>query len=232
MKKHELFLGLLFIFAAVLIILNQFGFFIGISVFDLVATAVLVLIIFKSTMHRNFFGILFPLAFICILYSDELGINSFTPWPALFTALMLSIGLSILFKPYHNWGGYQDHWHNSFSSNVVNDTDDNVVNCATSFGECIKYVNTDNFQKANLSCSFGEMKVYFDNAQIPSGAADIYLDVSFGSAKLFIPRSWKVICKTNVFLGEMNKNDNLGTGVPVVTIHGNVSFGEAKIIYV
>ena len=67
---------------------------------------------------------------------------------------------------------------NSFSSNVVNEQDGKSIDCTTSFGECIKYVNTENFERANIKCSFGDVKVYFDNAKIPSGRADIYLDVS------------------------------------------------------
>ncbi|HWT73901.1 MAG TPA: hypothetical protein VN258_04160 [Mobilitalea sp.] len=232
MKKKEIFWGLLFIFAAVLIILNQFGFLTGISIFDIVATVILAGIIIMSVIHINFWGILFPLAFLCIIFADQWNITEFTPWPALLTALLLSIGFSILFQKPH-CRIYHSHHHKSFGSNVINVTDDNVVNCSVSFGECIKYVNSDNLVKANISCSFGEAKVYFDNVKIPSGKADIYLNVSFGEAVLFIPKSWKIINGMHVFLGDMdNNNNNLSEGSPVVTIHGSVSFGDAKIIYV
>lgn len=233
MKRHDIFIGLLFILAAALIVLNQLGFLIGISIFDLAITAVLVIIIFKSLVYRSFFGVLFPLALIGIIYADELDITRFTPWPILVTALFLSIGLSILFGKHHhhNWG-YNNHDHNSFTGKVVNESDENVINCSTSFGESIRYVNSADFQRANISCSFGEMKVYFDNAQIPSGKAEIHLDVSFGHAVLFIPRRWKVICKANVFLGDMNRDGNPAEDAPTVTVYGNVSFGEAKIVYV
>lgn len=235
MKNRNIFWGLLFILAAALIILNQFGIFGETNMFVFVATVVLGGIIIESLIHFNFWGIFFPLAFISILYADELNITKFTPWPALFTALLLSIGFSIIFqKNNHYWGNYhhQHHNHSSFSSNVVSDQDDRVVSCSTSFGECIKYVNSENFEKADISCSFGEVKVYFDNASIPSGSAVINLQVSFGSAKLYIPRTWKVICKANVFLGDMKDNGNNPTDAPVVTIHGSVSFGDAKIIYI
>jgi predicted membrane protein len=120
-----------------------------------------------------------------------------------------------------------------FSSSVINEQDDTVVNCTTSFGESIKYVNSDAFERANIKCSFGEMKVYFDNALIPSGKADIYLEVSFGEAVLYIPNTWKVINDVHIFLGDMdNHNRTINTDSPVVTIHGNISFGDAKIIYV
>jgi predicted membrane protein len=237
MKKHDIFWGLLFILAAALIIFNQFGYFTDVSMFDMVATFVLGMIIIKSIVRLNFWGVLFPLAFICILYADEWNITDFTPWPALFTALLFSCGFSLIFNKHSMWGfhcihHHRYHNHASFSSNVVNEKDDSDIYCSSSFGECIKYVNTDNLVKANIKCSFGEVKVYFDNTLIPSGKADIYVDVSFGTVILFIPKSWKTTCKSHVFSGDMNDNDNFGSDAPVVTIHGNVSFGDIKVIYV
>lgn len=232
MKKKDVFWGLLFIVAAVLIIMNQFGFFVGISMFEIVASVILVGIIIKSIMYVNFWGILFPLAVICIIYAQEWNITDFTPWPALLTALLCSLGLSLIFKRPSFWT-YHSHWDRGYSSNVVNEKDDKTVYCSTSFGESMKYVNSDNFEKANVKCSFGSVKVYFDNALIPSGKADIYLDVSFGDAVLFIPKTWRIINDVHVFLGDMSeKNRNVGADSPVVTIHGNISFGDAQIFYV
>lgn len=235
MKKKEIFWGMLFILAAVFIIMNQFGFLAGVSIFEIVLTVILGGIIIKSIMHLNFWGILFPLAFLCIIYADELNITKFTPWPALLTALLLSIGLSMIFQKQccHMHHFHHNHHEANFSSNVINEQDDNIVNCSANFGECLKYVNSDHFERANVSCSFGEVKVYFDNAQIANGKADIYLDVSFGNAELYIPRNWKVINDAHAFLGNIDeKNRNNNTDAPVVTIHGSISFGNAEIIYV
>lgn len=227
-----MFWGLLLIFGAVLIILNQFGLFVGVSMFDIVATVILAGIIITSIIHMNFWGILFPLAGICIIYAEQWHITDFTPWPALLTAFLFSIGLSLIFHRPKVWFCHSNH-DNSFGSSIINEQDTNVVNCSTSFGECIKYVNTPNFERANIKCSFGDVKVYFDNAQIPSGKADIYLDVSFGDAILFIPDNWKIINETHVFLGDIKEiKRNFDATSPVVTVHGNISFGDAKIIYI
>lgn len=232
MKKKDVFWGIIFIVAAVLIIINQFGFFAEISMFEIVATVVLIGIIIKSIRSINFWGILFPLAVLCIIFDKQWNITEFTPWPALLTALLLSIGLSLVFKR-TSWCGYHFHHDNEFGSTIVNEQDDNVINCSANFGESMKYVNSDNFERANIKCSFGEVKVYFDNALIPSGKADIYLDVSFGEAQLYIPKTWKIVNNVHVFLGDMNDNNrNASSVAPVVTIHGNINFGDVEIIYV
>lgn len=232
MRRKENFWGLLFILAAVLILLGQFGFLDHVNAFSIVATVFLGGIMIKSLIHLNFWGIFFPAAIICTIFAEQLKLENFTPWPALFTAFCLSVGLSLIFKKSHmfDWHAHHD---SSFAKNVINHHDDNVIKCSTSFGECIKYVNSDDFQNAEIKCSFGSTKVYFDHAQIPSGKADIYLDVSFGDAQLYIPRDWSIINDVHVFLGDTSANSrNISPDAPVVTIHGNVSFGDVKIIYV
>lgn len=231
MRKRNVFWGLLLILTAILIIMNQFGLFLGIGVFDIVLTVVMVGIIILSIRRINFWGILFPLAIIGIIFDQELNITEFTPWPILVTAFLISLGLTLIFN---RWTPF---YFNTFSKNdfertVVNEQDSNVINCSTRFGECIKYVNADNFEKAYINCSFGDVRVYFDNAKIPSGKADIYLNVSFGDAVLYIPSTWKVTSKAHVFFGDLNIRNNSLVDTPVVTIHGNVNFGEAQIIYV
>ena len=232
MKNRNLLWGLLMILAAVLIIMNQFGFLEGVNIFGIVLSVIMVGVIIVSVKHINFWGILFPVAIICIIYANELNITKFTPWPALLTALLLSIGLSLIFNRNHCGLFFTCNKHD-FHSRVENEEDGNVVNCSTNFGEIIKYVNTENFEKANIKCSFGEIKLYFDHAKIPSGTANIFIDVSFGEVVLFLPSTWRVINETNSFFGEMNeKRCPIQAESPVVTIRGNINFGETTIIYV
>lgn len=232
MRKKDIFWGLLFILMAVLIIANQLGFMTGISMFEFVATVILGGIIIKSLKRINFWGILLPVAFICILFADEWNIEKFTPWPALLTACLLSLGLSLIFKRKNHWK-YHIHHDNAFKNEVVNEIDSKEVNCSISFGESIKYIKSEDFQSASIKCSFGEAKVYFYDTLIPSGHADINIDVSFGDAILYIPKNWKVINEVHVFLGDFEERyRDRGGDLPVVTIRGNVSFGHAEIIYV
>lgn len=231
MKKKDIFWGLIFILAAILIVVNRLGFFTEISIFEIVVTIILIGIIIKSIIHVNFPGILFPIAFLCIIYAKEWNITNLTPWPVLLTALLGSIGLSMIFKKQNCWNHH--HCHNEHFSEVIDQPDDNVVNCSVSFGSSMKYINTDNFEKANIKCSFGAMKIYFDNAIISSGYADIYLDVSFGGVELYIPRTWKIENEVNTSLGALDeKNRKIDSDSPVVTIRGNISFSGVEIIYI
>ena len=79
----------------------------------------------------------------------------------------------------------------------------------------------------------GEMKIYFDNTIIKNGVADISLEVSFGSAVLYIPKTWNVEIHVKTVFGTIREqNSNQSQGCPTLRIYGEISFGEAMIIYI
>lgn len=231
-KRGDLFWGMLFIIGALVILFNQFVNPLGVGVFTIIATIVLAAVIIRSIPELSFFGIFMPLGFLAVLYSEELHIEDFTPWPALLTALLLSIGFSILFK--HPKARFEKNFKHFDHSRVIeNDKDSNVVNCVVNFGDTVKYVNSDNFELANIKCSFGAAKIYFDHAVIPSGKAIINVETNFGETQLFIPKTWNVVNEMNVFLGDFKEyNQGKGLDVPLVTIRGGVNFGDVKIFYI
>jgi predicted membrane protein len=229
MKKEKAFWGLFFILAGVFLIVSKLGFFSQINVFSLVMTVFLIACMIKSVRPLHFSGILFPVAFLCIIYDKPLGITEITPWPVLGAALLGSIGLSMLFHKKHHY----IHYNKDEYTEIIDQEDDNGFKFETSFGSSIKYVNTEDFRYADLDCSFGGMKVYFDNAVIQNGNAVINLDVSFAGVELFLPRSWNVVNKADVSFGGIEeKNRNLTNGSPVVTLTGDVSFSGVTIYFI
>lgn len=236
MKRRNGFWGIFFIAAAVLIIVNQLGYLGDINFITLGFTIILIPIIVKSIMYFQFGGIFFPLAFLGILYDERLGIENMTPWPILLTALFLTIGCSIMFHKKMRWGSYEKYVHvnhHEHFEQVINDEDPDVVNLKVSFSSAVKYVNTESLQRANLFCSFGAMKVYFDNAKVHPDGAQIHLDISFGALELYIPKTWRVENNANVSLaGFEEKHTRRDAEIEAtVKLTGNVSFSGVQIFY-
>jgi len=240
MKLRNLFWGVFFILAAVVIILKQSGFLVGVSLINLIITILLIPIMFKSIKHRNFSGILFPIAIIGILYANILGIQNLVPWPILGVALFLSIGLTIMFPPkFHKYrtccseSYNEDHSAEAFEE-VIDSPDGEIVDVYTKFGGSVKYVNSENLKKVNVECSFGGMKVYFDNAKLSNNQAIVNLDVDFSGVEIFVPKDWKVIKNVDCIFGAVEekhytfteKSDNL------LKLTGKVSFGGVEIKYI
>ncbi|OCA98004.1 LiaF transmembrane domain-containing protein [Clostridium beijerinckii] len=232
MKKERVFWGILFILAGIFMVISKLGYFPDINAFSLILTVFLVVIIAKSIPNLNFSGILFPIAFICIIYARQLGITAITPWTVLMAALFGSIGLSMIFHKHVNWI-HHNHVHEDYKFEKIDIEDEGNIIFRNSFGACIKYINTNEFEQADLNCSFGAMKVYFDNAVMSSENAIVRVNASFSGVELYIPRTWKVDNKTNVFLGSVDeKNRKNERSTNTLTLVGDVSFSGVEIIYI
>lgn len=250
MKKERFFWGILFVLIGIVLVISKLGYFPNVNAFSLLLTVLLIVIIIKSLIHLNFAGILFPIAFICIIYDKQLGITNITPWTVLLAALFGSIGLSLIFHKRIEWCNTKYNWHNckskgnhiksiNIESNYDNNfeksdvKDENYVKVESSFSETIKYINTNNFEQADLNCSFGAMKVYFDNAIMKDNNAIVRINASFSGIELYIPKSWKVDNKTNVFLGGIEeKNESSQVIENTLTLVGDINFSGVEIIYI
>lgn len=160
MKKERIFWGLFFILAAVLVILDRFSFFAEISIIRLLITIALALWLFRSIIRRSMTGILFSIALLLICYDDVLPLEPLTPATLLLAAALGSIGFYFLL-PRRTAHGEQER-----ADTIQESVNDTCVHLRTTMGSGIKYVSSDAFQRADIECSMGTMKVYFDNAHI------------------------------------------------------------------
>ncbi|MBW6411895.1 LiaF transmembrane domain-containing protein [Clostridium weizhouense] len=232
MKKERIFWGALLILVGIFLIISKLGYFPDVNVFSLLLTVFLVVVIVKSLPRLNFSGILFPIAFICIIYDKQLGITAITPWTVLLAALFGSIGLSMIFHKHIKWNNH-NHNYQEYEFEKIDVEDESNVRFKNSFGASIKYINTDKFEQGNFDCSFGAMKIYFDNAAMSNENAIVRLNASFSGIELYIPKTWNIDDKTNVFLGSVNeKNRNNQTTTNNLTLVGDVSFSGVEIIYI
>jgi len=232
--RKKIFWGLFFILAACLLLANSLELFtMTVSVLNLALTIGLFAIIIGSIIHFNFFGILVPLSIIGFIYASELGITAITPWPLIITAVLLSIGLEILFSRKSSIVKVGVHFGDDDWEEIVDEEDGEEVSYQVSFGSGVKYVNSENLRKARFSCKFGALKVYFDNAKVSKNGAEIILDVAFAGAELYIPKDWNVSVGAHAMLGavEEKKRKEVPTG-PKVIIKGNVSLGGVEIKYI
>lgn len=231
MSFRKIFWGLFFILASALVVVNQMGIFTDINLMSLVFSIFLVAILLKSIYHVSFTGILFSLAFLGIIYAEPLGIESLVPWPILLAALFGSIGLTVLFGINHKYCKYHKY-EGKFVEETI-ESDDNIVDVRTTFGETTKYINNKQLERINVSCSFGAAKIYLDNAELKDDKAIMNLDISFAGVELYVPKGWKIINNADISLGGIDeKNDNRATSDKTLTLTGKVSLAGIEIIYI
>lgn len=236
MKKNY-FWGVFLVLAGVYLVISQMGYLPHVGIFTLIFTIVCLAVLISSVLHLNFGGILFPLAFIGILYDEQLGITPITPWTILLAALLGTIGLHLLFgkRRKKHWHGHNFHavGNKNRGKTDSESMDGEMLYIHASFGEVIRYVTSQDLQTADIDASFGAAKVYFDGVQIPSGNATVNIDCSFAGVELYVPHNWQVINHIDSVFGAVDeKNKHTGELTATLTLEGSNSFGGITIIYI
>ena len=239
MKKERILWGLLFILGAMCLLFSHTDFMQGlrINVWNLLWTIILLSILIKSIVRLNYFGIFFPLAFLCIIYKEPLGIAQIGHFTFFGAAILLSIGCNMLFPRKEN----HIHWHHGqFNSegevnfDEVTHTDTNeYIRQEVNFGSCVKYVNSENFRGGSFECNFGALKIYFTNTIIQDSQATVSIENNFAGTEIYVPKNWHVVNQIrSAFGGVDEKGVSQPDGVHTLYLIGECNFGGIDIIYI
>ena len=240
MKKERLLWGLFFIFAAIFLLVAQTDFFksLNIGFWTTIITVLLISIIIKCILNKNYIGTFFPLAFIGIIYDTPLGITNFTPWPLLGTATLLTIGCHMIFpkkkyaNDWNNTAGYKSSKNVSFNENIDNNYDEHISQ-EVNFGSCVKYINSTSFKTGRFQCNFGSLKIYFNNSIMNVPQSSLNIDNNFAGMEIYVPKEWTVSDHiTNTLGGVTEKGIHQPDGNFTLYLYGENNFGGIDIIYI
>lgn len=222
--------GVLLIATAAFAIFTGMGYMESLDPLKVIFAGVFGGIIITSLIDLNFFGVFFPASLICIIFDAELGMENLTPWPIIGIAVLLSIGFSLIFKVRKPKFG-NDGYHGSM---VENASDDEIVNLNAKFNGINQYIHSKNLKQVNVTCHFGAVELFFDDAVLSPDGASVNLDVAFGGVDIFVPKDWKVVNYAQASFGgvDMRKNANVMEDAPTLYINGKVAFGGVDIKYV
>lgn len=234
MKSKNIFWGLFFLLSAGFIIASQIVSFASIGIWSILATVFLAAIVISSLVKLEFFGVFVPFAFLYMIYDEPLKLKMISPWLLFASAVLFSIGFSLIFRKRHKKITFS-HCSTDSYSHTGESLDDNNPYAKVSLGSSSKYLHSNCLQGGQFAANLGELEVYFDQVQLSPDGAEVFLDCSLASIKLYIPRDWNVVNKINTTLGEVN-NSNRHTkpseNAPRLTLTGNCKLGSIEIIYI
>lgn len=223
-RKSDIIGGLIFLAAAVLLILGQLDIFSDINLIKILIFIIAVLAALWGLKDRNYFVFMFSLAFICIVFKHELHLEFLSFYPVAFAALFGSIGLTLIFPK--NYPKTQDVKH-------TGPVDDEVINCSAQLGKSTKYVDSVNMTAAYITVTFGECSIYFDAAKLKTDSASINVDVSMGNVNIYVPKNWQLKNNISSFIGTVSvrgKRDN--ETVAYVELNGSVNLGSVTVHFI
>ncbi|MCL2882037.1 MAG: cell wall-active antibiotics response protein [Coriobacteriia bacterium] len=109
--------------------------------------------------------------------------------------------------------------------------DDNHPVSRVRFGSNSRYLHSDALSSGLFDLSFGQLEVFFDQAQLAPEGAKIIVNAQFGEVRLYIPADWSVNTSglSVSFTGGFDNSVQSGGEGPTLTIEGSVSFGSLAI---
>ena len=237
--KKNILWGIMFILAAVALIVNKLGYLQGMGFWNILFSVILIGICINGMIKRRWGSILFSAAFIIIINDSILHMENLTPWTVLGVALLGTIGLTILFpaKKRHvrnhliteDMSGVK--WGESDEQMITEEGD--VVQQDVIFGSSVKYIKSQELSKVNSDCVFGQASVYLTEAMLKEQRAKVFMDVVFGNANIYVPACWAVSITTDQVFGNVSECGNCDpNGENKLLICGDVVFGQLVIHYV
>lgn len=233
MKKKKIIWGIFLLLTGAYLIVSRLGYAPVIGPFTILFTISCIIVIIDNLPKLNFSGILFPLAILCILYDKPLHITALTPWTIILVAILVDVGLTLIFSPVKKNFRHSETSRNDFSSVEGENVAGEKINLHSNFGGLLRYITSDNLKYVELSASFSGVKLYFDGAQVPSGNVTLDINSKFSGIELYIPKSWNIVNQVEASFGSADmKECSTKDGNITITLMGNVSFGAVEIHYV
>lgn len=241
--------GVGLIAAAALLVISQLGLLsFKISVWTIILTVIFVACLIKGLLDKSIVVSVFSIAFLAITYAGPLGIKKFlSSWMILFIALLVSMGLSLLFKKdpeivikksFH-WNDDDDsddadtetkvtHHH---VQDVIEDGDNIVINQKMA-GDSSRYIHSQNLKSINLEASFGNANIYLDDAKAAGDTVVLNLTASMGNVNLYVPLSWQIDNQLSISLGNVIVKGKSNGGGPTLVLKGRANMGNVVINYI
>ncbi len=236
-KRRKIMWGILLLLAAAALVVDKMGYLKEIGVWTVIFSVCLIVFFIDGFFRRSFSEILFAAAFFVIVNDELLGLEKITPWPVLGAAFLGSLGLRMLFPKFGrkpklmnvSMNGKQLNGKTMVSEETWNG---NSVSYDNAFGETVKYLSGE-ISHINADNAFGSLKIYFSDAVLRDGSADVNLDSTFGSMVFYVPAEWKVEINAETAFGSTKEQGKCSPdGTNVLKIRGDVSFGSLVIVYV
>lgn len=243
MRRKSIVFGILLILLALYMIVSRLGYAPAMPFFAAAFTIVFLYIAVRGFWRLHFTTGFLSLAILGCIHDELLQIEALTPWTLLLAGLLLGIAFDMIFKGFRKKHRPKDGDRDVILTIELDDEDQGrsvedfadgqKVFVSNNFGSKSKYVNSDNFVRAEIENSFGECNVYFNNAVLGSDKAWIHAENHFGHTAIFLPSTWRVAVREESTFGKINVygKGSSTEGAPLVKLELECNFGDLSVYF-
>lgn len=243
-KVSRIFWGVFFIAAATFVVLNQMEIWTyKLGFWAIIGTIVFALSLIDGIVNRRITEGVFSVAFLLMIYAQPLHITRLVPWTILLAAILISIGLGVIFRNRFHTIVYankkikdfrekrEDFSNNLFTETVTNDQGDHVVINQT-LSDVSRYIHSKELETIDVTSKFGDVNIYLDDAESKNGIVNMNLYIMMSDLDIFVPLSWQVVNYVNPGIGDLRIEGTSNGGGPQLVINGRARFSDIKIKYI
>lgn len=193
LKKLATTFGIIFIVLAILILVDAlnilpgpWGQHLGLTFFFLV------IFIFLIRWRLTFGATLF-LSFIVMLHKAGLGMSHVSNWTILGIAILIGIGLSLLYHPHVRYIQrlIKGEEPVPFSTLQERDDDTDAINIYSRLSDTSRTISGE-FEKIKINAKLSSLDLHMDQAILATPTGKINLKAESSDVILYIPLEWKI----------------------------------------
>jgi len=234
-RFSNFFWGVVLLLAAAFVLTNKFIGFADIGIGSIVISILALAFIIQCLARFHIAPIVIPLAVLYFIFRARLGLPEIQTWKLITATVLAFIGLNILLPQRRSYNQCNNSDRSGDHQKIQTDGNkDNNPYVGVNFGAISRSLNADSLETVRLSCNFGAMEIYFNQAELSPNGAVADISCSFGGIQLYVPRHWQVIDRMHCTLAGVNIKSFTAPAenAPRLTLNGSVSMGGVEVKYI
>ncbi|GAA3634221.1 LiaF-related protein [Lactobacillus hamsteri] len=238
------FWGIFFLAAAALVVVNQMGILTyKLGFWAIIGTIIFALSLIDGLINRRITESVFSVAFLLMIFAQPLHITKLVPWTILLAAVLISIGLGIIFRNRFHTVVYANkkikdfrNKRESISDHIFTDTVSNEngahVVIDQTMSDTSRYIHSKELETIDVRGKMGDINIYLDDAQAAGDTVVMNLDVTMTDLNVYVPLSWQVESNLGPTFGSLEIEGTSNGGGPTLIIQGRASMSDVDVKYV
>lgn len=243
---YRIFWGLFFLACAGYAIASQMGVLsYHLTFWSVLGTVIFALSLIDGLLNLRIGESVFSVAFLLMVYAGPLHITKLVPWTILLAALLVTIGLGIIFRNRFHTVVFankkmrqlrhkrENLFDNLFTETTTNENDRHVV-INQNLSDSARYIKSQELETIDVRARMSEINLYLDNAKAAGDQVEMNLDLSMSSLTIYLPLSWQVQSNisSNSIFGDLEIDGSSNGGGPTLILNGNSSMSNIRVEYV
>jgi len=236
-RFSNFFWGIVLLLAAVFVLTKNYTGFADIGIGSIFILILAVAFIVRCLARLHIAPIVIPIAVLYYVFGDRFDFPKIDTWKLIAGTALAFIGLNFLIPKGRRSCNQCGDSAGSKDQPVklpAEGTNDNNPSISVNFSAVSRSLTANSLETARLSCNFGAMEIFFNQAQLSPNGAEVFITCSFGGIQLFVPRHWNVIDKMNCSLAGVDIKSFAvpDENAPKLTLNGSVSLGGVEVKYI